>query len=546
MALNPFFLQGSQSEQRLVQDLINEQLQIYGVEVTYIPRKFVNKSTVIKEVESSAFDDNFLLEAYVNTYEGYSGQGDIMTKFGVSLRDELTLTISKERFEDFISPFLESDEDYELSSRPREGDIIFFPLGSRLFEVKFVEHEEPFYQLGKNYVYQLKCELFEYEDEVIDTGIEAIDSQLEDIGYISTLQLIGTGVTATASAQMNASGRGYIREIVLNNDGSGYRSTPNVAISTAPNIAGNINATAVAITTTRAGLFSIERIVLTNAGAGYTEAPLVTISGGGGVGAAATAAVEQSNFGIIDFTMTNNGVGYAATPIISIVGTSTSPAIAEVNLLADNTISDVLIKNAGIGYTVTPTIIIANPSLISGVGNFERGEVVKGMSSGIEARVKEWDTDTKILKISNVGIGTTQAAFIPGETIQATESLFFNVGLTTIATIGVSTTILTGINTSNITLNQDVNQVKFGQSIVVGTGVTVTSIGAGTITISSPSLNTTGVTTVVSFGSTVFSNYALDFFSEENQDTTFESNDVIESEADDILDFSEGNPFGTF
>ena len=546
MALNPFFLQGSQSEQRLVQDLINEQLQIYGVEVTYIPRKFVNKSTVIKEVESSAFDDNFLLEAYVNTYEGYSGQGDIMTKFGVSLRDELTLTISKERFEDFISPFLESDEDYELSSRPREGDIIFFPLGSRLFEVKFVEHEEPFYQLGKNYVYQLKCELFEYEDEVIDTGIEAIDSQLEDIGYISTLQLIGTGVTATASAQMNASGRGYIREIVLNNDGSGYRSTPNVAISTAPNVAGNVNATAVAITTTRAGLFSIERIVLTNAGAGYTEAPLVTISGGGGVGAAATAAVEQSNFGIVNFTVTNNGVGYAATPTISIVGASTSPAIAEVNLLADNTISDVLIKNAGIGYTVTPTITIANPSLISGVGNFERGEVVKGMSSGIEARVKEWDTDTKILKISNVGIGTTQAAFIPGETIQATESLFFNVGLTTIATIGVSTTILTGINTSNITLNQDVNQVKFGQSIVVGTGVTVTSIGAGTITISSPSLNTTGVTTVVSFGSTVFSNYALDFFSEENQDTTFESNDILETEADDIIDFSEGNPFGTF
>ena len=193
MALNPFFLQGSQSEQRLVQSLINEQLQIYGVEVTYIPRKFVRKQTIIKEVQSSAFDDNFLLEAYVNTYEGYGGQGDIMTKFGVSLRDELILTISKERFEDFISPFLESDEDYELSTRPREGDVIFFPLGSRLFEVKFVEHEEPFYQLGKNYVYQLKCELFEYEDEVFDTDIEEIDSQLEDIGYISTLQLIGIG-----------------------------------------------------------------------------------------------------------------------------------------------------------------------------------------------------------------------------------------------------------------------------------------------------------------------------------------------------------------
>ena len=547
MALNPFFLQGSQSEQRLVQSLINEQLQIYGVEVTYIPRKFVRKQTIIKEVQSSAFDDNFLLEAYVNTYEGYGGQGDIMTKFGVSLRDELTLTISKERFEDFISPFLESDEDYELSTRPREGDIIFFPLGARLFEVKFVEHEEPFYQLGKNYVYQLKCELFEYEDEVIDTGIDIIDSQLEDIGYITKLQLIGTGVTATANAQINPANRGYIREIVLNDDGSGYSSTPNVAISTAPFGAGNVDATAVAITTTRAGIFSIDRILLTNAGAGYTTAPLVTITGGGGVGAAATAAVELSNFGIVDFTLSNNGIGYASKPTVTITGVSSSPASAEVNLLADNTISDIFLKNAGIGYTVTPTVTISNPSLISGVGNFERGEIVKGMSSGIEARVKEWDTDTKILKISNVGIGTTTKAFVLGETIQATESTHFIVDSTVTGTIGVTTTIITGINTSGISLNQELNQVSVGQSIIIGTGATVTNIGIGTIFISTPTLNTTGgFTTSISFGSTVFSNYALDFFDEDNQDTTFESNEIIESEADDIIDFSEGNPFGTF
>ena len=546
MALNPFFLQGSQSEQRLTQDLINEHLKIFGVEVTYIPRKFVRKQTIIKEVQSSAFDDNFLLEAYVNTFEGYGGQGDIMTKFGVSLRDELTVTISKERFEDFISPFLEADEDYELASRPREGDIIFFPLGARLFEVKFVEHEDPFYQLGKNYVYQLKCELFEYEDEVIDTGIDIIDSQVEDIGFIQTLQLIGTGVTATANAQLNVAGRGYIREIILNNDGSGYTSTPNVAISTAPFAAGNVNATAVAITTTRAGIFSIDRIELTHAGIGYTSPPLVTITGGGGVGAAATAAVELSDFGIVDFTILNNGVGYAVTPTITITGLSTSPAVAEANLLADNTISDIRLRNAGIGYTVTPTVTIANPSLISGVGNYERGEIIRGMSSGIEARVKEWDTDTKILKISNVGIGTTQAAFIPGETIQATESTHFIVGLTTVATIGITTTLITGINTSGISLNQELNTLEFGQLPVIGSGSTVTSIGIGSITISSPTLNNTGITTVVSFGSSVMTNYSLDFFNEENQDTTFESNDIFESEADQILDFSEGNPFGTF
>jgi len=545
MALNPFFLQGSQSEQRLTQDLINEHLKIFGVEVTYIPRKFVRKQTIIKEVQSSAFDDNFLLEAYLNTYEGYGGQGDIMTKFGVSLRDEVTLTISKERFEDFISPFLEADEDYDLASRPREGDVIYFPLGGRLFEVKFVEHEDPFYQLGKNYVYQLKCELFEFEDEVFDTDIEEIDSQLEDIGYISTLQLIGVGQTATANAQLNPIGKGYIREIVLNDDGSGYTSAPNVAISTAPTGLGNVNATAVAITTTRAGIFSIERILLTNAGSGYTTPPLVTITGGGGVGAAATAAVEQTNFGIVDFTISNNGVGYAATPTVSIVGTSTSPAVAEVNLLADNTISDIFVKNAGIGYTVSPTVTISSPNIIQGVGNFERGEVVKGLTSGIEARVKEWDTDTRLLKISNVGIGTTMSAFVPGETIQATESTFFVVGITTVATIGVTTTLITGINTSSISLNQELNLVEFAQVPVIGAGSTVTSIGAGTITISSPSLNTTGVTTVVSFGSTVYTNYSLDYFSEQNQDTTFESNEIIESEADDILDFTEGNPFGT-
>ena len=108
-----------------------------------------------------------MIEAYVENYDGYAGAGDVLTKFGMSLRDEVTLVISKERFEEFIAPFMDSGDDFELSSRPREGDLVFFPLGQRLFEIKFVEHEEPFYQLGSNYVYKLKCELFEYEDEVM-------------------------------------------------------------------------------------------------------------------------------------------------------------------------------------------------------------------------------------------------------------------------------------------------------------------------------------------------------------------------------------------
>ena len=170
-----------------------------------------NKKTVIREVQSSRFDDSYLIEAYIANYEGYSGSGDILTKFGMSLRDELTLIISKERFEDFISPFMGDDQE-ELEDvywRPREGDLVYFPLGGRIFEVKFVEHEQPFYQLNKTYVYELKCELFEYEDEVIDTSIKEIDQRLETSGYITRLNLCGTGSTATAVAIL---GSGYVRD----------------------------------------------------------------------------------------------------------------------------------------------------------------------------------------------------------------------------------------------------------------------------------------------------------------------------------------------
>jgi len=425
MALNPFFLQGSPSEQRLVQDLINEQLTIYGVEVTYIPRKFVRKQTIIEEIQSSAFDDNFLIEAYVNTYEGHTGAGDILTKFGMSLRDELTITISKERFEDFIASFLAAlpESEIELSTRPREGDLVYFPLGQRLFEVKFVEHEQPFYQLGKNYVYELKCELFEYEDEVLDTSIDEIDTTIQETGFITTLNLIGVGRTATATVNLSEPS-GYIREIFINNDGSGYTGTPIVSISTAPS--GGINASAVAITTNKAGVYSIDQILLTNAGSGYVIPPIITISGGNGVGAAATCSIETQTRGVISFTMTDNGVGYSTIPSLAVSGPigggTTATAVAVIN--SDTQVSSIRIINPGVGYTVgdTPTISISSPPLITGVGTYIFNEVVRGQTSGTEGRVKSWDSDTKVLKVSLVGIGTTVGGFIPGEIIVGTSS----------------------------------------------------------------------------------------------------------------------------
>jgi hypothetical protein len=421
MALNPFFLQGSPNEQRLVQELINEQLKIYGVEVIYIPRKFVRKETILKEISSSKFDDNYAIEAYINNYDGYTGQGDLLSKFGVSLKDEVSLIISRERFEDFISPFMESeiDSEIELSSRPREGDLVYFPLGQRLFEVKFVEHEQPFYQLGKLYVYELKCELFEYEDEVIDTTIDEIDTQIQEEGYITTLTLIGTGVTATASATI---GTGYVRQIYLNNDGYGYTSAPTVAISSAPT--GGTNASAVAITTTSGGIKSVKEILLINAGSGYTVAPSITISGGGGTGAAATCSIETSQNGILAFNMLNNGNGYAKAPAITITGAigSGQTAVGIASLGNNNQISLIKISNPGAGYTQAPIVTIAPPPVISGFGTYIFNEIVTGSLSNTKARVKSWDTDTNILKVSFVSIGSTISGFYPGEVIVGSSS----------------------------------------------------------------------------------------------------------------------------
>ena len=540
MALNPFFLQGSPGEQRLIQNLINEQLQIYGVEVTYIPRKFVNKQTIIEEVQSSKFDDNFLIEAYVNTYEGYSGAGDIMTKFGVSLRDEITLTISKERFEDFIAPFLNDDE-YELATRPREGDLIFFPLGTRLFEVKFVEHEQPFYQLGKNYVYQLQCELFEYEDEIIDTGVDEIDREIEDEGFITTLNLVGTGVTATATAAI-AVNSGYLNSISLLNDGTGYTGTPTVSISTCRE-AGSTNASAVAITTERAGVFSIKELILTNPGSGYTVAPSIRILGGNGSGAIATCNLVTSGAGVISFNLTEEGRGYTTPPTVTVagpVGVGTTALVTAVIDTGNTVVSSFRFINPGSGYTSVPAVTISDPNIITGRGNFEFNEIVTGQTSFTQARVRSWDADTKVLKVTNVGIGSTVSGFIAGEEIRG-EQIILNASNTASATIGVNTNIL-GINTTGIVVGAAISAIDN----IVGAGITVLSIGSGSITISQNTINTSSTTVNVSTGTTQFISYNVREYDNRDIYDDFSNNDEFELEADEIIDFAETNPFGTY
>ena len=445
MALNPFFLQGSVGEQNLMQELINEQLKIYGVEITYIPRKIVNRSTVFEELERSKFDDNFLLEAYVETFDGYGGQGDIMTKFGMTLKDELTVSISRERFEDFIAPFMEAMNDDEIivDTRPREGDLVFFPLGNRLFEVKFVEHEDPFYQLGKNYVYKLQCELFEYEDEVIDTGIEEIDKKVEDLGHITDLPLVQSVSTATATAVI---GTGGLQRIFLNNDGSGYTSPPTITISAPPGA--GTTATAVGVLTTRNQVTSLEYIYLTHAGIGYgNTAPIITISGGGGTGAAATCSlVPAGKKGLQSINITNHGVGYSTSPTVAVSLPSLSPqAPASVHPIVgtatSNPITNLYITDAGAGFFSPPTITIGAGATV-GVGTFWFNEEVVGQQSNVVGRVKGWDEDTGVLKV-----GIMTGTFYEGERLVGSKSG---------ATYETSTTGTASTDTDYFRQNEDI------------------------------------------------------------------------------------------
>jgi len=171
MPTNVYFDTGTTSEQRLYEDLIIEQLKIYGQDVYYLPRKIANKDTIFGEDPASSFDDSYIIEMYVDNTDGYMGEQEIIKKFGLELRDDIVFTLSKSRWETLIG----NNSDL-VADRPQEGDLVYFPTTNAFFEIQFVEHEQPFYQQSALPVYKLSCTRFEYSSERLDTGISTIDS----------------------------------------------------------------------------------------------------------------------------------------------------------------------------------------------------------------------------------------------------------------------------------------------------------------------------------------------------------------------------------
>ena len=197
MPTNVYFSTGTTSEQRLYEDLIIEQLKIYGQDVYYLPRKLANKDTIFGEDPASSFDDSYIIEMYVDNTDGYMGEQEIIKKFGLELRDDIKFTVSKLRWETLIS----NNSDLQNTTRPNEGDLVYFPTTKAFFEIQFVEHEQPFYQQSALPTYKLSCTKFEYSSERIDTGIAAIDS-VEDSQSTDTMNFqfnLETGTSASGS-----------------------------------------------------------------------------------------------------------------------------------------------------------------------------------------------------------------------------------------------------------------------------------------------------------------------------------------------------------
>ena len=262
---NVYFSQGTRNEQYLVEDLIIESLRIYGQEVMYIPRTLVSKDEILGEDRLSQFKTAFPIEMYFENVDSFGGQGVFIQKFGLMMEQSATLVVARRRWDQMVGRYGATT----LPNRPNEGDLIYFPLSKGLFEIKFVQHQDPFYQLGKLYVYKLQVELFQYASEAIDTGNAAIDA-------FETLKTFNTNTTR------NHSGR--VTKITLTSNGSGYTSAPEVKLLSST----GYGATAVA----NIDNGQVTSVTLTNVGTGYQTEPIVTFAGGGCTGAQAISSIE--------------------------------------------------------------------------------------------------------------------------------------------------------------------------------------------------------------------------------------------------------------
>tara|TARA_B100000886_G_scaffold126278_1_gene85113 strand:- start:1481 stop:2407 length:927 start_codon:yes stop_codon:yes gene_type:complete len=223
-----FRANGSAQEQKTIENLIVETIEIYGQDIYYVPRTIVNKDTVFGEDSDTKFESAKAIRAYVNNVEGWEGQGELLSKFGVRIEDKTTFIFSRDKFKEHV----DDSTVLNVEGRPNEGDLIWFPVTKHLFQIMFVEAEKPFYQLGKGYVWECQCELFEYSDEEIDTGIADLDAIETAFANAITVGLVAggsgtftagetvTGGTSNVTAEVKSFDSATRTLIVINRSGT--------------------------------------------------------------------------------------------------------------------------------------------------------------------------------------------------------------------------------------------------------------------------------------------------------------------------------------
>ena len=269
MPTNVYFSHGTRNEQYLIEDLIIESLRIYGNEFFYIPRTLVSKDNILGEDRLSEFKSSFPIEMYFENVDSLDGQGAFIQKFGLMMEQSATLVVARRRWDQLVGRYGQTI----IPQRPCEGDLIYFPLSKGLFEIKFVKHQDPFYQLGKLYVYKLQIELFQYSSERIDTGIREVD-------VFETLKTFSTNSTRNPTSR--------ILKITMTNNGSGYTSVPTVQFTSST----GFGATATAVLGTGTNADKVVSVTVTEDGQNYQTPPIIDFIGGGGTGAAATATLD--------------------------------------------------------------------------------------------------------------------------------------------------------------------------------------------------------------------------------------------------------------
>jgi hypothetical protein len=325
----PTYYGGTTGEQGLVQDLVDEQIKLFGTDIYYLPRTLITDG-VLDDVIYNKFESQFQVEMLLQNVEGFGSPSEFISKFGLRITDEVRFVVSQRRWEE-----ASAGSTLTVPTRPNEGDLLYFPLTQDIYEIKFVEREDPFYQLGKIYFYTMTAEIYEYGSDDISTGVDEIDV-LETIMSPAILMFMDPGGIGNFIVGEEVVGDEFLAKAIAD-----------------------------------AGSGSVDSITVTDSGSHYIQSipPTVTISGGGGSGATATATVSSTGL-VTGITILSSGSGYTSTPTVTI---DYSPKDNRAEVKSWDSATRKL-------------------EIINRTGTFTTAETVTGLTSGAKWSPESYDT----------------------------------------------------------------------------------------------------------------------------------------------------------